>query len=84
MNAGTARAAQQFVDFLSESEQQKIFVQYGFRPVNSPVNSTVDLQSVPQSPWSQKIPGATLPAQVMTPPKPEILTEIVRLWQRAN
>lgn len=81
VNSATARAAQQFVDFLTEPEQQKTFVQYGFRPVNP----AVDLQAVDQSPWSQKIPGATpQPAAVTPAPDPTILEEIVRLWQRAN
>ena len=47
-------AARKFIDFLRQPEQQKLFVQYGFHPVDE----SLDLQNVPNSPWSQSIPGA--------------------------
>lgn len=81
VSASTAKAAQQFLDFLAEPEQQQTFVQYGFRPVNA----SVDLQSVPNSPWNQNIPGAELaPPSTIPMPDSTQLSEVVRLWQRAN
>jgi ABC-type molybdate transport system substrate-binding protein len=82
VDRGTADAARQFIDFLLEPEQQATFVQYGFRPATP----GIDLASVPNSPWSQNIPGAevNLPGQVQPPPEPPTIAEIVRLWQRAN
>jgi len=77
-----AKAAQQFLEFLTRPPQQEVFVQYGFRPVNN----TVDLQTVANSPWSQTIPGAQInpPGNVIPPPDKQVLTEIQRLWERAN
>jgi ABC-type molybdate transport system substrate-binding protein len=82
VDAGTADAARKFLDFLTKPEQQAEFVKFGFRPVTG----TVDLRSVPNSPWSQGIPGAEVnPAtQVTAPPNPPVTNEIVRLWERAN
>jgi ABC-type molybdate transport system substrate-binding protein len=78
---GTAKAAQEFLDFLKQPEQQQIFVQYGFRPATA----AVDLKSVPNSPWNQNIPGAesAIPQTVPLPNSTQ-LEEVVRLWQRAN
>jgi ABC-type molybdate transport system substrate-binding protein len=77
----TAKAAQEFIEFLSQPDQQQIFVQYGFRPVNT----AVDLTSVSNSPWNQNIPGAevALPKTISLPNSAQ-LEEVVRLWQRAN
>lgn len=82
VNEGEAKAAQQFLEFLTQPPQQEVFVQYGFRPVNN----TVDLQTVANSPWSQTIPGAEInpPGNVIPPPDKQVLTEIQRLWERAN
>lgn len=82
IDRGTADAARQFLDFLTQPEQQATFVQYGFRPVDT----SIDLRSVPNSPWNQSIPGAEidLPAQLQPPLDPPITTELIRLWQRAN
>jgi ABC-type Fe3+ transport system substrate-binding protein len=82
VDAGKAKAARQFLDFLSQAEQQQIFVQYGFRPVNS----AIDLSSVPNSPWQQDIPGVAIkpPVQVIPPPSLPILEEVKRLWERSN
>lgn len=76
------QAAQTFLDFLTQPEQQAVFVQYGFRPVTP----GVDVQTVPNSPWRQNIPGAQTqldPAPV-SPPEASVLTEIQRLWERAQ
>jgi ABC-type molybdate transport system substrate-binding protein len=79
---GEAKAASQFIEFLTQPEQQKIFVEYGFRPVDS----SIDLKSVPNSPWNQNIPGAQINPQVSVVPVPKNsqLEEIQKLWQRAN
>ncbi|MEL6165876.1 MAG: substrate-binding domain-containing protein, partial [Cyanobacteria bacterium J06628_3] len=82
VDSGTAKAGQKFVDFLTQPEQQKVFVQYGFRPTNN----NVDLKSVPNSPWNQNIPGSQINPSTKTLPAPnqKAIGEIQRLWQRAN
>ena len=67
---------------MTEKPQQEIFVKYGFRPI---INS-LDLKSVPESPWSENIPGAEVnPAgQSEVTPDSQILEEVKRLWERAN
>ena len=82
VSGGEAEAAKKFVDFLTKSKQQQTFVQYGFRPVNK----SVDLKSVPNSPWNQNIPGAkvNLTVKTSTPPDTRTLGEIKRLWERVN
>ncbi len=82
VDQGTARAANKFLDFLTQPAQQEVFIQHGFRPVND----SIDLKSVSNSPWSQNIPGAEInpPGQPASPPDPQVLTEINRLWERAN
>jgi hypothetical protein len=82
VSGGEARAARTFLQFLTAPEQQAVFVQHGFRPVDS----SVDLEAVPDSPWSQGIPGVEVnPAsQVSPPPDRQVVTEVIRLWQRAN
>lgn len=82
VDGSTANAAKKFIDFLTQPEQQAVLVQYGFRPVNN----SVDLQAVPNSPWSKNIPGAQVKPTVQTlpPPNADALGEIQRLWERAN
>lgn len=82
ISGAEARAGREFIDFLLAPEQQAIFVQHGFRPVSS----DIDLQSVPNSPWSQNIPGVEYQPNIQTTPPPdrELVTEVIRLWQRAN
>jgi ABC-type molybdate transport system substrate-binding protein len=82
VDAGTARVARQFLDFLTQPSQQAVFVQHGFRPVTQ----AVDLKTVLNSPWNQNIPGVEInpAAQRLPPPNRQILTEINRLWERAN
>jgi ABC-type molybdate transport system substrate-binding protein len=82
VDTGKVKAARQFLDFLNQSEQQRVFVQYGFRPVNS----GVDLLSVPNSPWQLNIPGAEVKPTVQLFPPPELptLEEIKRLWERSS
>jgi ABC-type molybdate transport system substrate-binding protein len=82
VNRNEAKAAEKFIEFLKEPEQQKVFVQYGFRPVID----GIDLQSVLNSPWTQNIPGSEVnPAvNIISPPNPQTIGEIQRLWNRAN
>ncbi|MBI4780233.1 MAG: substrate-binding domain-containing protein [Oscillatoriophycideae cyanobacterium NC_groundwater_1537_Pr4_S-0.65um_50_18] len=79
ISQGTADAAQTFLAFLQQPEQQAVFVQHGFRSVNP----AIDLRSIPNSPWSQNIPGAQVnPPGVNPPPDRNTLNEMIRLWQR--
>lgn len=82
VDAGTAKAATKFLDFLTQPQQQAVFVQYGFRPVND----RVDLTSVPNSPWSKNIPGVEIKPtlQFTAPPNVQTTGEIKRLWERSN
>ncbi|MGF1535413.1 MAG: substrate-binding domain-containing protein [Elainellaceae cyanobacterium] len=76
-----AEAANEFLDFLKASQQQETFVQFGFRPAAA----NLDLVNVPGSPWAASIPGAAVdPPPATETPSQQILTEIVRLWQRAS
>jgi ABC-type molybdate transport system substrate-binding protein len=81
-NANTAKAAREFIDFITQPEQQKVFVQFGFRPVQN----NLDLTSIPGSPWSQNIPGVEInPAvTIQQSPNNTEIREIQRLWQRAT
>jgi len=82
VSPGQARAAKQFVEFLRQPQQQAVFAQYGFRSIDN----NFDLKSVPNSPWNQNIPGVstTIPSQVIPQPDRQILTEIIRQWERSN
>ena len=82
VDSGTANAAKKFVNFLTQAEQQNVFVQYGFRPTNN----NVDLKNVSNSPWSQNIPGSQInpSAKTLSAPNQKAIGEIQRLWQRAN
>lgn len=82
VDSGTADAAKEFLTFLTQPQQQAVFVQYGFRPVTG----TLDLKASPQSPWGKGIPGAEVnpSGQVISTPTAQVLNEVVRVWQRAN
>lgn len=82
VSGGEAKAARTFIDFLIAPEQQAVFVQHGFRPMNT----KVDINSVANSPWGKNIPGAmTEPTgQVSAPPDRSVVEEVIRQWQRAN
>jgi len=82
VDSNQAKAANKFLDFLTQPEQQKVFVQYGFRPVIGGIK----LDSVTNSPWSQNIPGAEVEPKVTTLPplNTQILGDIQRLWERGN
>ena len=60
------KAAYKFVEYLTQLEQQEVFIRYGFRPAIS----ELDLSSVSNSPGSKKIPGAMPNLTVKTQPLP--------------
>lgn len=75
---GIDQAAYKFIAYLTQPEQQMVFIQHGFRPTIS----GIDLSSVADSPWSQNIPG-TMPNLAVTtvqPPNAQEITEIQDLW----
>jgi ABC-type molybdate transport system substrate-binding protein len=78
----TAKAAQTFINALTESTYQSVLVQYGFRPINP----TVAIESVTGSPWQQNIPGAQVKSATSTVSSPPLQTlrEMGRLWERAQ
>lgn len=78
----TAEAGEQFITFLTQPEQQEVFVKYGFRPVVD----NLDLTAINNSPWAQNIPGAMVDysIKVEQPPEPMVIGEIKRLWSRVN
>lgn len=80
VGSGEAQAAEKFIDFLRQPEQQKILLANGFRPVIK----GVDPSSVPDSPWDKNIPGAQINPVGNTVPAPDTQTirEIQRLWER--
>lgn len=81
VDSSQIRAARQFIEFLRQPQQQTVFVQYGFRPINS----TIDIQQVVNNPWGQNIPGVQInPNITIAPPATvQILGEIQRMWERS-
>jgi ABC-type molybdate transport system substrate-binding protein len=81
-NEDTAKAAQKFLDFVAQPEHQTVLVQYGFRPIDP----TIQIESVPNSPWRLGIPGANSKPStpVIDSPALQTLQEIGRLWERAH
>ena len=82
VSSAEAKAAQEFIEFITQPRQQEVFVSYGFRPVSG----NVDLKSITNSPWSQNIPGSEVnPAgKILPPPNVAKRREIQRIWQRTN
>jgi ABC-type molybdate transport system substrate-binding protein len=76
----TAASAQKFLDFLEDSQQQKVFVQYGFRSIDE----SIALKSVVNSPWTKNIPGIQVQpnVEILSPSDERVNTEIVKLWER--
>lgn len=76
----TVRAGRSFLKFLQEPQQQQVFVTYGFRPTDD----TVELTTVPNSPWSAKIPGAQADPPGAVEPALETTTRaaLVQAWQQ--
>ncbi len=80
ISKNTAKTASKFIQYLTQPEQQQVFVQYGFRPVVS----DLDLTSVPNSPWSQNITGAMLNLDVTVKETPASgrTKEIQKIWNQ--
>lgn len=78
----TLQAGRAFLQFLQESAQQQHFVTYGFRPLDD----TIDLTTLPNSPWSQNIPGAQiqLSGTVSTAPSDAIRSALIEAWQQVQ
>lgn len=72
------KAANRFVEYLAQPEQQQVFVKYGFRPTIS----EIDFSTVSNSPWSKNIPGAMSNPKVKTiePPNFQEISELQQLW----
>jgi ABC-type Fe3+ transport system substrate-binding protein len=81
VSGGQTQAAKTVLNYLTSPEAQTILVQNGFRPVTN-----LDLNSVPNSPWVQSIPGAQAQPSVTMQQAPDrpTLDELVRQWQRAH
>jgi ABC-type Fe3+ transport system substrate-binding protein len=79
---GQRRAAERFIDFLREGEQQRELVRFGFRPVVA----GIDILSVNGNPWGQNIQGIEVVPRgaSLAPPDSRILEEIQRSWERAD
>ncbi len=77
-----AKAAQKFLDYLSQSNQQEVFIQQGFRPIDASIN----LATVKDSPWGENIPGAAIAPtnQAQRAPSEDSISELIRTWQRAQ
>lgn len=76
-----AQKAREFIDYLSQPNQQKIFIQYGFRPVHPDVN----LENNATALWQQNTGIELKPkAQVMDSPTVPALKEAGRLWERSQ
>jgi len=81
VNEQTAQKARDFIAYLSQPDQQKVFIQYGFRPVHPDVN----LANNPTALWKQNTGVLLKPkAQVMDTPSVDVLKEVGRLWERAQ
>lgn len=79
---GETKAARAWLKFLAEPDQQAVFVEHGFRPTTSGVK----IESIPNNPWQQNIPGAVLDVKGQVTPSPNRPTigELIRLWQRGS
>lgn len=78
----TTKAANKFLEYLTQPEQQAVLIKYGFRPVTS----GIDLSSVPNSPWAENIPGSMSNLTISTQKTPleSEIAEIQRLWSRSQ
>ncbi|ABW27054.1 substrate-binding domain-containing protein [Acaryochloris marina] len=77
----TAQKAQDFIDYLSQPAQQKILIEYGFRPVHPDVKLEENATAL----WKQDTGIALKPkAQVMDSPTVPVLKEVGRLWERSQ
>ena len=77
----TAKKAQAFIEFLSQPDQQKVFIQYGFRPVHPDVK----LETAATDLWKQNSGVLLKPkAEVTDSPSVAVLQEMGRLWERSQ
>ena len=75
--------AQQFLAFMRQSNQQNIFIRHGFRPIQPSINLT----NISNSPWTQNIPGILENEYIANPLEAQnalAITEIIKIWQRAE
>lgn len=82
VSASEQKSAQQFLSFLRERPQQSVMIRHGFRPVDN----SMDLKSVNDSPWNANIPGVQVKPSttVLTAPDEQSIVELVKIWQRVN
>ncbi len=81
VNAQTAQKAREFIQYLSQPNQQKVFIQYGFRPVNPDVK----LEDNATTLWQQNTGILLKPkAQTIDSPSVDVLKEVGRLWERSQ
>lgn len=81
VNAQTAQKAREFIEYLSQPDQQKVFIQYGFRPVHPDVNLVNHATAL----WKQDTGVLLEPkAQVIDSPSVDVLKEVGRLWERSH
>ena len=77
----TAKKARDFIDYLSQPDQQKVFIQYGFRPVHPDVK----LEDHATALWQQNTGIKLKPqAQIIDSPTVPVLKEMGRLWERSQ
>ncbi|QUY41800.1 substrate-binding domain-containing protein [Acaryochloris marina] len=76
-----AKKARDFIEYLSQPDQQKVFIEYGFRPVHPDVK----LENNATALWKQNTGVLLKPkAQVVDPPAVTVLRELGRLWERSQ
>jgi ABC-type molybdate transport system substrate-binding protein len=76
------KQASAFLNFLRQASQQEVLVRHGFRPIQS----SLDMTQVAESPWAENIPGIQVnaPSTVVSAPDEQITTELIKQWQRAK
>lgn len=81
VNEKTAQKAREFIEYLSQPNQQKVFIQYGFRPVHPDVKLEENATAL----WQQNTGISLKPkAQVTDSPSVDVLKEMGRLWERSQ
>lgn len=81
VNEKTAQKARDFIEYLSKPNQQKVFIQYGFRPVHPDVKLEENATAL----WQQNTGISLKPkAQIMDSPSVDVLKEVGRLWERSQ
>lgn len=82
LDAATRRISRQFIDFLTQSQQQETFAKYGFRPVNE----NIDLKKIADSPWANNISIKEINSQIkiFNPPDKSVRKGIQDIWQKSS